>query len=102
MKLLRKIIIPPGVVSALLGLPALIVGVWALVQGTSYFSIAILPTIGTSVIILSALLIIVGVVMLLGGIAYILFLRFSGAHEDSVQCLRVFFLCNPFFTPCLL
>ena len=67
--------ISPGILS-LLGLPVLIVGVWALVQA---FSIAMLPT--TSVIIVSALLVIVGVVMLLGGIAHILFIRFSGAHR---------------------
>ena len=71
-------------VSALLGLPVLIVGTGAGLflhcNTTNYRHL------------LSALLIIVGVVMLLGGIAYILFLRFSGAHEDSVQCLRVFFM----------
>ena len=81
--------ISPGILS-LLGLPVLIVGVWALVQGTSYFSIAMLPS--TSVIIVSALLVIVGVVMLLGGIAHILFIRFSGAHRDFVQYVRAFLI----------
>ena len=66
----RGFLLSPGILS-LFGLPVLIVGVWALVQGTSYFSIAVLPI--TSVIIVSALLVIVGVVMLLGGIAHILF-----------------------------
>ena len=67
----------------LLGLSVLIVGVWALVQGTSFFSIAMLPT--TSVIIVSALLVIVCVVMVLVGIAHILFIRFSGAQKNSRQ-----------------
>lgn len=43
-----------GVVSALLGLSVMIVGVWALVQGTSYYQLS------ARVITLSALLIIVG------------------------------------------
>ena len=44
----RIFYLSPGILS-LLGLSVLIVGVWALVQGTSYFSIVILPI--TSVII---------------------------------------------------
>ena len=76
----RSIFLSPGIVS-LLGLSVLIVGVWALVQGTSFFSIAMLPT--TSVIIVSALLVIVCVVMVLVGIAHILFIRFSGAQKKS-------------------
>ena len=48
----RSFLLCPGILS-LLGLPVLIVAVWALVQGTSYFSIAMLPT--TSMIIVSAL-----------------------------------------------
>ena len=75
------------VVLPLHGLPVLIVGVWALVQGTRYFSIAILPI--TYVMIVSVLLIIVGVGVLLGGIAYFIFLGFSGAHERYVHCARV-------------
>ena len=71
----RLSFLSPGIF-AVLGLPVLIVGVWALVQGTSYFSIAMLPT--TSLIIVSVLLIIVGLVILLGGVGYILFIRFSG------------------------
>ena len=67
----------------MLGLFVLIVAVWALVQGTSFFSIAMLPT--TSVIIVSALLVIVCVVMVLVGIAHILFIRFSGAQKNSRQ-----------------
>ena len=52
------------------------VGVWALVQGTT---IAMQPT--TSMIIVSTLLIIVAVVMLLGGIVHIAFIRFSGTQS---------------------
>ena len=65
------------------GLPVLIVGVWALVQGTRYFSIAILPI--TYVMIVSVLLIIVGMGVLLGGIAYFILLGFSGAQKRSVH-----------------
>ena len=46
----RSFFLSPGIVS-LLGLSVLIVGVWALVQGTSFFPIAMLPT--TSVIIVA-------------------------------------------------
>ena len=84
--MVRSWFLSPGILS-LLGLPVLIVGVWALVQGTSYFSIAMLPT--TSVIIVSALLVIVGVVMPLGGIAHILFIRFSGANEGCIQLVKI-------------
>ena len=66
----RIFLLIPGILS-LLGLAVLIVGVWALVQGTSYFSIAMLPT---TVIIVSALLVLMGVVMVLVGIAYTLVL----------------------------
>ena len=89
----RSCLLSPGIVS-LLGLPVLIVGVWALVQCTSYFSIAMLPT--TSVIIVSALLVVVGVVMVLVGIAYTLLIRFSGARERDDKCSFVpiwFILC---------
>ena len=42
--LLRSFLLCPGVFSLFFFcLPVLIVGVWALVQGTSYFSIAIKP-----------------------------------------------------------
>ena len=89
----RSCLLSPGIVS-LLGLPVLVVGVWALVQGTNYFLIAMLPT--TSVIIVSALLVIEGVVMVLVGIAYILLIRFSGARERDDKCSFVpiwFILC---------
>ena len=89
----RSWLLFPGILS-LLGLPVLIVGVWALVQGTSYFSIAMLPT--TSVIIVSALLVIVCVVMVLVGIAHIIFIRFSGAQKKSRQ---VVLYCLIFFVP---
>ena len=83
------------VVLSLLGLPVLIVGVWSLVQGTSFFSIAMLPT---TLIIVSALLVIVSVVVLLVGIAHIIFVRFSGAHREFVQlvkiCLIYLFHCS--------
>ena len=74
------------VILPLPGLPVLIVGVWALMQGTRYFSIAILPI--TSVMIVSVLLIIVGMGVLLGGIAYFIFLGFSGAQKRSVHTAR--------------
>ena len=77
----RSWYLSPGILLLLLGLPVLIVGVWALVQGTSYFSIVMLPI--TSVIIVSALLVIVGAVIVLEGIGHILFVRFSGAHNES-------------------
>ena len=77
-------------------LPVPIVGVWALVQGTTYFSIEMLPT--TSVIIVSALLVIVSVVVVLVSISQILFVRFSGAHTNFVQyviiCLIYLFHCS--------
>ena len=83
----RGFFLSPGIFSLLLGLPVLIVGVWALVQGTSYFSIVMLPA--TSVIIVSALLVIVGVVMVLGGIAHILYIRFSGAQKESRKTVKI-------------
>ena len=92
----RSWLLSPGILSLLLSLPVLIVVVWALVQGTSYFSIAMLPT--TSVIIVSALIVIVGVVMVLGGIAHILFIRFSGAHEESVQIVRICLLFSVLYS----
>ena len=68
----RSWLLYPDILS-LLGLPVLIVGVWALVQGTSYFSIAT-----TSTIIVSdpILLVIVSKGMLLGGTAHFLFIIF--------------------------
>ena len=83
--LFRSWYLSPGIVS-LHGLLVLTVGVWALVQGTSYFSKAMLPT--TSVFIVSALLVIVGVVMILGGFAHILYIRFSGTHKNSTIIVR--------------
>ena len=53
-----------------------------------------LPT--TSVIIVSALLVIVCVVMVLVGIAHIIFIRFSGAQKKSRQ---VVLYCLIFFVP---
>ena len=38
----RSWYLSPGILSLLFGLPVLIVGVWALMQSTSYFSIVIL------------------------------------------------------------
>ena len=90
----RSFLLSPGIV-ALLGLPALIVGVWALVQSMRYFFIAMLhvPLLASSVIveviIVSALLVFVGAVMLLGGIAHILFVRFSGAKIHRTQVVRL-------------
>ena len=71
---------------------SIVVKVWALVQGlgTSYFSVAMLPT--TSVIIVLALLVFVCVVVLLEGILHILYVRFSGAHRESVQYVKVFLI----------
>ena len=80
----RGLLLSHGVLSLLGGLPGIIVGVWALVQITSYFS--------TSASIVSALLFIVGVVMVFGGIAHILlcilFIRYSGARDEPKQLMR--------------
>ena len=82
----RTLLLSPGVFSLLLGLLLLIVGVWALVQGnTSYFSI---------VYTVAALLITVGVIMSLGGITHIFYLRFSGVQNKSTHCKRVFFISS--------
>ena len=89
----HSFLLSPGILSLLLGLPLLIVGVWGLVQGTSYFFIAMLPI--TSVITVSALIVIVGVVILLGAIAHIVFVRFSGTQKYSrrlMTCGLLFFV----------
>ena len=88
----RSCLLSPGILS-LPGLSVLIVGVWALVQGTRFFPITMLPA--TSVII--ALLVIVSVVMVLVGIAHIIFIRFSGAQKESrriVTCSLMFFVLH--------
>ena len=82
----RSFLLSPGIF-ALLGLPVLIVGVWALVQGMRYFSIAMLST--TFVIIVSALLVTASMVLLLGGVTHILFVRFSGVTDQRTQLVRV-------------
>ena len=76
----RGYMISHGLPLLLFGPPVIVVGAWALVQVTSYFS--------ALAIILSALLVAVGVVMILGGIAHILFIRYSGAQEKSKQSMR--------------
>ena len=48
----RSFLLSPGILS-LLGLPVLLVGVWALVRGTTYFSIAMLPTISVIIVVSS-------------------------------------------------
>ena len=97
----RIVLLSPGILALLYGLPAVIVGVWALVQVTSYFSIATMlsmmqPT--TSMIIVSGLLVIVGVVIVFGGIAHVLYIRFSGTQKVStrlVTCSLIFVvLCS--------
>ena len=75
----RSFMLSHGILS-LLGLPGIAVGAWALVLVTSYFS--------TFAIVVSALLVAVGVVMVLGGIAHILFIRYSGAQNESKQLMR--------------
>ena len=46
---LRSFLLCPGILSLLASLPVLIVGVWALVQGTRYFSTAMLPRGGSRI-----------------------------------------------------
>ena len=86
----RSFLLSPGILS-LLGVPVLLVGVWTLVQGTTYFSFAMLPS--TSVIIVAAH-VIVGAVMFLGGISHILFARLSGTQDCRrlVTCVSMFFI----------
>ena len=86
----RSWLLSPGTFS-LLALPVLMVGVGALVQGTKYSSIAMQPT--ASMITVSALLLIVSVVMLLGGIMHIAFISFSGTqnyHREVVTSAFIF------------
>ena len=73
-----------------------IVGVWALVQSMRYFFIAIMLPLTTSVIIVSALLVTASVVLLLGGVAHILFVRFSEARTDHRQSVRAGLIIFPF------
>ena len=95
----------PAILSLLIGLPLLIVGVWALVHGLRYFSIAaVLLTyagFGGRVIIMSASMftavVIMGVAILLGAIAHILYSRFSGAQKDATHFKRALLISSVIF-----
>ena len=92
----RGYMISHGLPLLLLGPPVIVVGAWALEQVTSYDFPAL-------AIILSALLVAVGVVMVLGGIAHILFIRYSGAHKKTKQTMRrLLMVFVHFFLPSVL
>ena len=68
---------------------------WSVGTGAGY---KLLPTIGTRDHTVGALDHCGLLIMLLGGIAYVLFLRFSGAHKDSVQHFRLFFMLSALYS----
>ena len=89
----RTFLLSPGIFSILLGLLLLIAGVWVLVQrNTSYFSI--IPSISVRAIQVGAILVVVSVLMSIGGITHIFYLRLSGVQNKSTHCKGVFLISS--------